>query len=107
MISRFKFNESFDLDKNNNLFYKQHENIFLSDNFYNYKKNYPNIDYNYESLDKISMDAYLYSKPTTQKIICSNHTNEANCWEDNVNNCQWVYKIDGNSYCDVAKIWLL
>lgn len=97
-------NEKFDTDKN--LFFQPIQNIFLSDNYYNYKLNHPNIKKTPETLGKITFDSFLYSKPTTQKIICSSHTNYADCWEDNVNNCQWVHKIDGNSYCDVGpSIW--
>jgi hypothetical protein len=89
-----------------NLFFKPIENIFLSDNYYNYKLNKPNIKQNIQSLGEITFDSYLYSKPTSQKIICTSHKNRANCWEDNVNNCQWFYKIDGGSYCGVGQnIW--
>lgn len=82
------------------------KNIFLNDNYYNYKFNKPIIKQNQQPLEKITFDSFLYSKPTTQKIICSSHKNRANCWEDNVNNCQWIHKIDGNSYCEVGRnIW--
>lgn len=91
---------------NTNIFYKQIPNIFLSDNYYNYELNKPQIKENTKSLGKIEFNSFLYSKPTRKKIICSSHTNRANCWEDNVNNCQWVHKIDGGSYCDVGQnIW--
>jgi hypothetical protein len=101
-------NENFLLNQDNtNSYYKPLKNIFLTDNYYNYIDNHPkNNEKSPESLNKIKLDSFLYSKPTTQKIICSSHTNRANCWEDNVNNCQWVYKIDNGSYCDVAPIWL-
>lgn len=107
-------NENFLSDKqninenNDDLFYTPLNNIFLGDNYYNYVNNRPNDNLKIpESLNKIKFDSYIYSKPTTQKIICLSHKNVANCWEDNVNNCQWVYKIDNGSYCDVAPIWLL
>lgn len=89
-----------------NLFFQPIPNIFLSDNYYNYKLNRPNIKQDTKSLGKIQFNSFLYSKPIGQKIICASHKNRADCWEDNVNNCQWVHKIDGNSYCDVgANIW--
>lgn len=95
-------NETFDT----NLFFQPIPNIFLSDNYYSYELNKPDIKTNTKSIGEITFNSYLYSKPTSQKIICSSHKNRADCWEDNVNNCQWVYKIDGNSYCDVGKnIW--
>ena len=94
-------------ESNLNQYFIPLKNIFLGDNYYNYQLNHPEIKENTESLGKITFDSYLYSKPTTQKIICSSHTNRADCWEDNVNNCQWIHKIDGGSYCDVALIWLL
>lgn len=93
-------------DSNKNLFFQSIPNIFLSDNYYNYELNRPEISQPTQSLGEITFNSFLYSKPTTQKIICSSHTNIANCWEDNYNNCQWVHKIDGNSYCDVGpSIW--
>lgn len=93
-------------DTKTNLYFVPIKNIFLGDNYYNYKLNKPEIKQEYQSLDDITFNSYLYSKPTTQKIICLSHTNIANCWEDNVNNCQWVNKIDGGSYCDVGRnIW--
>lgn len=92
-----------------NLYFVPIKNIFLNDNYYNYelnKPNKPNIKQNTQSIGEITFDSYLYSKPTSQKIICASHKNRANCWEDNVNNCQWVYKIDSGSYCDVGQnIW--
>lgn len=95
-------NETFDT----NLFFKPIPNIFLADDYYNYELNRPDIKQDTKSLGKITFNSHLYSKPTSQKIICSSHTNRADCWEDNVNNCQWVHKIDGNSYCDVGpNIW--
>ena len=91
---------------NTNLFFKPIPNIFLSNNYYNYKLNKPEINQNTKSLDDITFNSYLYSKPTSKKIFCSSHINRADCWEDNVNNCQWVHKIDGGSYCDVGQnIW--
>jgi len=95
-------NETFDT----NLFFQPISNIFLSDNYYSYELNKPNMKTNTKSLGEITLNSYLYSKPIGQKIICSSHKNRADCWEDNVNNCQWVHKIDGNSYCDVGQnIW--
>lgn len=89
-----------------NLFFKPIKNIFLSDDYYNYKLNKPEINKNVETIGKITFDTYLYSKPTSQKIICSSHKNRGDCWEDNVNNCQWIHRIDGGSYCDVGQnIW--
>jgi hypothetical protein len=96
-------NENFNSDNEINNYNKPIKNIFLGDNYYNYKLNYPKINKNYESLKKITLDSYLYSKPITQKIICSNHKNIADCWQDNVNNCQWIHKIDSNdSYCNIG-----
>ena len=93
-------------DNNVNLYFLPLKNIFLTDNYYNYKLNKPIIKPNEKPLEQIELNAFLYSKPSTQKIICSSHKNRANCWEDNVNNCQWVHKIDGNSYCEIGKnIW--
>lgn len=87
-----------------NLYFVPIKNIFLSDNFYNLNR--PKNKQQTQSLGEISFNSYLYSKPTTQKIICSSHTNSADCWEDNVNNCQWVHKIDGKSYCGVGvNLW--
>ena len=99
--------ENFNNDLNTNLYFKPLKNIFLGNNYYNYQNNHPKIIQKTQSLDDITFNSFLYSKPTTQKIICSSHLNRANCWEDNVNNCQWIHKIDGGSYCDVAPIWLL
>jgi len=104
-------NENFISDSNNtetniNSYFKPFKNIFLGNNYYNYQLNHPKINIDTQSLNKITFDSLLYSKPTTQKIICSSHTNNASCWEDNVNNCQWIYKIDSGSYCDVASILL-
>ena len=96
-----------DIETNVNSYFKPIQNIFLADNYYNYIKNRPIIQKTTQSLDTITLDSFLYSKPTTQKIICSSHSNRANCWEDNINNCQWIHKIDGSSYCDVAPVWLL
>jgi hypothetical protein len=103
------FYEKFTNDNSNNInpYFKPLKNIFLANNYYNYQnKPLPKIDKS-QSIKNITTDAYLYSKPTTQKIICSSHTNVADCWEDSVNNCQWVNKIDSESYCNVAPIWLL
>lgn len=94
-------------DSNINSYFKPLKNIFLGDNYYNYQLNHPNQTNNTQSLNEISFDSFIYSKPITQKIICSSHTNRGDCWEDNVNNCQWIHKIDSKSYCDVAPIWLL
>ena len=106
LISIYVFNyENF--NSNKNLFFQPINNIFLSDNYYNYKLNRPKIKPKTQSLDSIVSNSYIYSKPISQKIICASHTNRANCWEDNVNNCQWIHKIDGGSYCNVAPIWLL
>lgn len=101
-----KFNSK-EKENNTNLYLTPIKNIFLGDNYNNYQLNKPEITQQTQPLTQITFDSFLYSKPTTQKIICSSHKNSANCWEDNVNNCQWVYKIDSGSYCDVAPIWLL
>jgi hypothetical protein len=90
-----------------NSFYIPEKNIFLTDDYYNYINNKPKPDVKRIPLSKLTFDAYLYAKPTREKIICSNHVNRANCWEDNVNNCEWVYRIDGGSYCRVGKKMLL
>lgn len=107
IVYKYKY-EKFvsNIENDINLYFVPLKNIFLGDNYYNYNLNKSEIKQNLQSLEKITSDAYLYSKPTTQKIICSTHKNKADCWEDNVNNCQWKYKIDGNSYCDVGQnIW--
>lgn len=98
--------ENFASDEKKNLFFKPIKNIFLTDDYYNYQINHPDVKLPKSSLGDITFNAFLYSKPTTQKIICSSHKNRADCWEDNINNCQWVHKIDGSSYCDVGpNIW--
>jgi len=97
---------SSDVNGDLNLYFVPLKNIFLGDNFYNYNLNKQKNKQQTQSLGEITFNSYLYSKPTTRKIICSSHTNRADCWEDNVNNCQWVHKIDAKSYCDVgANIW--
>jgi len=105
--SKYKYEKFVSNDnKDLNLYFVPLKNIFLNDNYYNYKLNRPIIKQNIKPLEQIDVNAFLYSKPTTQKIICSSHKNRANCWEDNVNNCLWVHKIDGNSYCEVGpNIW--
>lgn len=108
IIYKHKYEKFVSIDENGdlNLYFVPLKNIFLGDNFYNYKLNKRTNKQEIQSLGKITFDSYLYSKPTTQKIICSSHTNRADCWEDNVNNCQWVHKIDSESYCDVGpNIW--
>ncbi len=103
IILNNNLNENFNsINSGTDLYMKPLKNIFLGDNFYNYNLNQPDIIDKTESLGKITFDTFLYSKPTTQKIICSSHTNSGDCWEDNVNNCQWVHKIDGGSFCDVG-----
>lgn len=101
-----KFISNLDNESGLNLYFAPIKNIFLTDDYNNYNLNKPKNKQETQSLSEITFNTYLYSKPTTQKIICSSHTNRANCWEDNTNNCQWVYKIDGNSYCDVGlNLW--
>ena len=97
-----------DDEENKNIFYKPLKNIFLSDSYDNYEKNEPTKDNKIiQPLNTILYDSFLYSKPTIKKIICSSHKNRADCWEDNVNNCQWIHKIDGKSFCNVAPNWIL
>ena len=89
-----------------NLFFQSIDNIFLNNNYDNNKLNKSKITHKTQSFKNITKNAYLYSKPTSQKIICASHKNIADCWEDNTNNCQWKYKINGNSYCEVGlPIW--
>lgn len=91
-----------------NLFYKPLNNIFLGNNYYNYKNDkydLPDTTQNIQSLSQISYDSYLYSDSTSNKIICSNYINQADCWANN--NCQWINNINGNSYCEVAPKWIL
>ena len=106
-IIKYKYEKFVSNDnKDLNLYLVPLQNIFLSDNYYNYKLNRPIIKQNEKPLEQLEFNTFLYSKPTTQKIICSSHKNRADCWEDNVNNCQWVHKIDSNSYCGVGpNIW--
>jgi hypothetical protein len=87
-----------------NLFFTELPNIFLGKNYYNYETNKPKESTpTSTSIGSITYNSWLYSKPISNKIICSNHKNIANCWEDNINNCQWVHKIDGGSYCEVGQ----
>jgi hypothetical protein len=100
--------ESFDCGSNSdsdkiNLFYKPLPNIYVSSS-YSDNKNFKITD-DVKPLSDITIDSYIYSDPISTKIICSNYTNQANCWDDN--NCQWISKIDSGSYCDVAPKWLL
>ncbi len=107
ILSIFLIINKENFESNINLFYLPEKNIFLSDDYYNYINNKPKPNIKKMPLSKITFDSYLYAKPTREKIICSNHINSANCWEDNVNNCEWIYKIDGGSYCTVGKKMLL
>lgn len=88
-----------------NLFYKPLNNIFLGNNYDNYKYDLSDTKQNVQSLSQISQDSYLYSDSISKKIICSNYTNQANCWANN--NCQWINNITGISYCEVAPKWIL
>ena len=90
----------------NNLFNTPLQNIFLTDNNLNYIDNKPiTVNPDYKSLSDISVDSYIYSNTSEHKIICSNYTNQGDCWDNN--NCQWIHKIDGGSYCELAPKWLL
>ena len=85
-----------------NLFYKPLNNIFFRNN---YEYDLPATKQNIQSLSQISQDSYLYSDSTSKKLICSNYTNQVNCWANN--NCQWINNINGISYCEVAPKWIL
>lgn len=89
-------NENFTLNKN----------IFTTNDYYNFRLNNPEIIQKEKPLGEITFDSYIYSKPIRQDIICANHTNRADCWEDNTNNCQWIHKIDSKSYCDQGFMWI-
>lgn len=100
------FYTSDNIYQTNNLFNKPLQNIFLTDNNLNYIDNKPiTSNPDYKSLSDISDDSYIYSNTIGNKIICSNYTNQGDCWDNN--NCQWIYKIDGSSYCELAPKWLL
>lgn len=105
IINELNINEYFNNDTN--LFFRPVENIFLANNPYNYEFNRPEIIQKTKPLSEISFNSFLYSQPIGQRIICASHKNRANCWEDNFNNCQWVHRIDGNSYCEVGPVMLL
>ena len=86
-----------------NLFNAKLPNIFAS-NFYS--NNQPmNIPTPTKSIGEITFDSYIYSDIVSNQIICANYNNQGDCWDNN--KCQWVYKIDGGSYCDLAPKWLL
>jgi len=91
---------------NENLFYKKIQNIYIGNNYLSEDLEEPvsNINTDIKSLDDITINSYIYSDIISNKIICDSYTSEANCWQNN--NCQWIYKIDNNSYCDLAKKWL-
>ena len=91
-------------ESNDNLFYQPTKNIFLNDNYLNYNYNKPKPTLNYSTLGEISYDSYIYSDIVSQRIICSNYNNQADCWQNN--HCQWIYKIDDKSYCNVAPKFL-
>lgn len=89
-----------------NLFYRPIPNIFLADNYYNYKLNKPHTTTPTATLGEIATNAFIYSRPIERQIICRSHQNRANCWEDNVNGCAWVYGFDGPGYCEVGQnVW--
>jgi hypothetical protein len=88
-----------------NLFFKELPNIFLNDNYLNYDLNKANDKPNYNSLGQISYNSYINSDIVSTKIICANYNNQGDCWDNN--HCQWIYKINGGSYCDMAPKWLL
>lgn len=103
-------NESFDT----NLFYAKMPNIFESKFYSNNLPNKQTVSQTpTKSLGELSFDSYIYSDIISNKIICSNYTNQADCW--NNNKCQWVEKKIGDqaqghphgSYCDFAPKWLL
>ena len=97
--------ENFDSNNNNNqnLFYKKIPNIYKTNN--NLNNNTIKPDENVIQLSQLSLDSYINSDIISKKIICDNYTSQADCWENN--NCEWIYKIDNGSYCNVAPIWLL
>lgn len=88
-----------------NLFFKPLPNIFLNNNFLNYNLDKTNEKPNYNSLEQISYNSFINSDIVSTKIICANYDNQGDCWDNN--HCQWNYRIDGNSYCDMAPKWLL
>ena len=95
-----KFNSN-----NINLFYKNMPNIFMQNNYIDEQDITPTSNTDIKSLGNITLDSYVYSDIVSKKIICDNYTSQADCWENN--NCQWIYKIDNGSYCDLAPKWLL
>ncbi len=105
----FETNIILDLDENFNsqneinLFYQELPNIYNLHSLPDNKQN--DINEQKVPLQNIIEDSYLSSNIVSNKIICSNYTNQASCWDDN--NCQWNYKIDSNSYCSLANKWLL
>ena len=88
-----------------NLFFKPMPNIFLGSNYLNYDLKEVKKVPEYNTLGQISYDSYINSDIVSTKIICSNYNNQGDCWDNN--HCQWIYKIDGGSYCDMAPKWLL
>jgi hypothetical protein len=91
-------------NENQNLYNKELPNIFFNDNTkYLNEKNNQNIKK--VPLSKLFYDSYIYSDKNSNKIICSNYMNEADCWANNY--CQWIYGFDNKSYCELAPKWLL
>lgn len=94
-----------------NLFYAKMPNIFASNAYLN---NLPEkITIPTKPIGELSFDSYIYSDIISNKIICSNYTNQGDCWDNN--KCQWIEKKVGeqalgnphNAYCDLAPKWLL
>ena len=88
-----------------NLFFEPLPNIFLNSDYLNYNLNKVKEVPNYSTVGQISYDSYINSDIVSTKIICSNYDNQGDCWDNN--HCQWINKIDGGSYCDMAPKWLL
>lgn len=103
--------ESYQLEKkesfkdDTNLFFKPLENIFLDKSYMDYDLNKVEKKPEFSTLSQIAYNSYIDSDIVSTKIICSNYNNQGDCWDNN--HCQWVNKLGGNSYCEIAPKWLL
>lgn len=86
-------------ENNTNIFFlKQLPNIYYTKRFY--QDLFVPPPSQKSSLADITFNSYLNSNTIDNKITCSSITNQGRCWDNN--NCQWVHKIDGNSYCKLG-----
>ena len=83
---------------NTNAFYEKIPNIFFTDKFID--NLYVGTEPQSTSLQSIQFNSYINSDIVSNKIICSNITNQGKCWDNN--NCQWINKINEKSYCTIA-----